>query len=258
MFNTIKFKITSDNLDEIREDILSKISSLNKIYSYLLHYKGDVAMLRINTTDVDKYNTYTKNQIVSHIIDNIKDKKNSFLQPDVSIMLEMFDPFVYKLAVEQHEKWNRYDIDDLVQMCRLTILKLYAAGYYINSFVVRKSFINDVYMLLRKERRDASGDAMSLDATVADTEDAKLSDLIVDEKYMENLRDSEDSDAKLAVFKEVKELIISMLGERAYRQLLFDYANKTSNHFSAILVRDIKREFQKRGYTKSYFIKKYY
>lgn len=258
MFNTIKFKITSDNLDEIQEEILSKISSLDKIYSYLLHYKGDVAMLRINTADVDKYNTYNKYQVVNHILNNIKEKKDSYLQPDVSIMLEMFDPFVYKLAVEQHEKWNRYDIDDLVQMCRLTILNLYNAGYYINSFIVRKSFINEIYMQLRRERRDASGDAMSLDATVPDTVDAKLADIIVDEKYSENIRDNEDSDAKLAVFKEVKELIISMLGERAYRQLLFDYANKTSNQFSAILVRDIKREFQKRGYTKSYFIKKYY
>lgn len=249
--------------DEIKQQIASILDGYERIYSYLIYakYKDKILigwLVEYTFSQYDKYNTLQVCDIIDTIVDTLLNNKDTvksvigYKQPSFELMLQLYKPLIHKLAVEQCNRWTELEYEDAVSICQLTMLKLYKKGYYIHKHLLRRSFENEILMSLRHSR--SKPEMMSLEQEVSwkkSEEDDALTIASMIPDYEEELRveRAQDKAAFDAVFAEIKDILVDMLGERQFQQLLRDYGNRHTTSWSRRTMKRIKNKFKKVGFT---------
>lgn len=207
------------------------------------------------------YNTFTKEDCIHDTLIAIANDKQDgkyiilFKQPPLEMQIKMYIPYIKKLAQIQSQRWKMLEYDDVYSTCMLTCVKLYKRGYYLNKWLIKKSFENDILMLLRKRRH--APEVLSLEQIMYNSDsddDVKLEDMLEDKRIEAKIQDEEESQLIHAIFLKVKELIVADIGERQFDQLFRDYGNKHTTNSSRKQMQTIKQRFDKQGITKMTFI----
>ena len=91
---------------------------------------------------------------------------------------------VYNICNRFHKTWSTIEMDDLIQYCRLSIMKLYNKGLYLHPNLIARTFYNDMMMVLRKD--PVRIDIDSLDEIAFDNSDDKDSKIIQEREKLVN------------------------------------------------------------------------
>ena len=233
----------ADRPDDLCEMLLLPLTEIcDNIYSYLVYaeYENKVLTgwtIKYMISQDEQYNTLNVSDIVAQIAaDIIKDNnsiKKSYVigykQPPLEILCELFDPLMQKLAYNQHVRWPKLEQDDLLQMCRLTMCVLYSKGYYINRRLLEQSFYNTVLMHLRKERNAPIFLSLS-DPIQLGEGNASIEDTLPDYDEIYEEQDKEDEEEYQQILKEEQQIVVEMIGQRQYDQLVREYGNKCTTN----------------------------
>ncbi len=259
--------------DELIVTVLKEMfKPVNKIYSYIIyaHYDGDYISkwtIRYAVSEKESYNTLSSDDCIVEIYSILTKKQDEkrkiigYKQPSIEIMLEVFDPLVNKLAKLQFDRWKQYTHEDLRQMCRLVMIKLYRKGYYIHKVLLQKAFNNHVLMSLRPERNApmiVSFEDTFYKSIKSDSETILFADTIADTSIEEEQENTRIAEAEAAIFEEVKSIVIELVGERQWRELMRDYGNKHTSTRTRKLMNKVKSHFNMLGLSRKDFDNKYY
>lgn len=254
--------------EEIERQLHAVLDELETIYSYLIYakYKQEKLIgwqIEYTVSQTDEYNTLHSNVIISEIFNKLKEsneKKVSsvigYRQPSLDIQILLFEPLINKLALKQVQRWPQLEFDDACQICKMTMLNLYRKGYYLHPTLVERCYNNDILRSIRKDKNKP--ETVSIDMVVhydGDSDPLSIADMLPDTKAEEDeeIKDSEEF-VKL-VFGQVKEIIIELIGERQFDQLMRDYGNKHTTSWSRKKMQQLKDKFKKMGINWSSFNK---
>lgn len=259
--------------DESEESIAEKIDAITTevpaVYSYTVmvdRSKGICYKINYALSENDKYNTITKESIKDGILNTIRaDRANNgkyiigHKQPPIDLMIELYEPLVQRLSREQCNRWRFLEYEDVCQICRMTIVILYNAGYFIHKRLLCKAFNNAI---LREVRSIApSVDYISIENRIdngsEDLEKLRLSDTLRDTATEEAEMDAEEEKIRAQIYGEVKDILVDMMGERQYEQFYNDYAKGHTTTWSRRKMQTIKAAFEQRGLTIRDFNNKY-
>lgn len=253
-------KLGFDDLAELLHPIVNEMC---RFYSVVIQSDGNSNLtIRYAISENDEYNTITEKSVSRALLEalNAEDKPGvlSYVQPPLDLMIELYEPLIQKLAINQQRCWHNLEFHDLCQICRLTLITLYNKGYYIHKRLLEKSFNNAVLQEIRT--RSQMIDTISFESSVEGEEDMEkitLKDTLcdVDEEYSK-----QDAEVKLAndlIFREVKDILIELIGERQFEQLFRDYANGHTTAWSRRKMQTIKTMFEMEGLTRQKFNNKY-
>lgn len=254
-------KISVEQSDEeIKNSLHTVLDELKTIYSYLVYaeYKNEVLIrwkIEYTISQDDRYNTLDAENLVDEIFNILKsstEKKVSsvigYKQPSLEIQLEVFEPFINKLAIKQVKKWPCLEYDDAHQMCQLTMLNLYRKGYYLHPSLMERCYENDILLFLRKDKYKP--EMTSISKVVSNNDDntpITLGDMLPDIKLQEEKERQDEEEFIQIVFSQVKEIIVELIGERQFEQLMRDYANKHTTSWSRKKMQQIKETFKTLG-----------
>lgn len=276
MADNVLLKVTQElqaslSYNEMLSNMTEALIDLDKIYSYIVYGNYEDTKLTkyiivYTISQTEKYNTLFVDNIISEIMEIIvlpKEQKRvlGYNQPDIEVMIEAYDPLVNKLAKQQAEHWKCFEHEDLCQMCRLTMLKLYRKGYYIHKRLLYKSFNNDILMSLRHERNRptiVSFEDTFYRAVSADSEKLLVADIVPDTEIQEEEERKLQEENTLLIFNEVKDIIVELIGVRQFDELMRDYGNKHTTSWSRKCMQKIKNHFTKLGLSRKDFDNKYY
>lgn len=251
----------NDNIDYLKKSICRTLEELGNIYSYIVVLYEDNYVITYHICETSEYNCLNKNDVIENIVKTICEGENRKIicygQPPLDLMIELYDPLVKKLSLEQNKRWKCMEYEDLCQICRMTIVNLYNKGYYIHKRLLRKSFENEVLQMVKKI---TPIEIVSMENRLEgdnDMEKIRLEDTISDDSYeLENeTRDVEECSKN--TFNEIKEILIELMGERQFEQLFRDYANGHTTSWSRRKMQTIKAFFEKEGLTRQKFNNKY-
>lgn len=261
VLHTININIPKTlSIEEIKSMLLTLYEG-EKVYSYVITsvYKKQILdgiTLTVHTSQNDRYNRIDGEHMTQEVLRAAKDLYSKqehayvigFGQPSIELQLEVFEPYMQKLAGEQFKKWE-IPYDELYQLCRISMFKLYSKGYYVNHKLLRQTFINDVLMLLRKQPKYETISLYACKKNVKNNDNMYLYDSVEDERATKQFEDIDDKSEEDDITGYQKELIIAQVGEEAYKQLLEEYGNKRTTEWSRRTVHKLKHKFQKDGLT---------
>lgn len=250
----------------IREVILESFEGIDKLYSYILYeqYKnGQLNGWRIEfmLSQEDTYNQISIPDIAKEIAELTDFSRVSehrkilgYRQPGPEILLTAYEPLMRKLVKEEMNRWANLEYEDLMQTCRLVVMKLYRGGYYVHKRLLRRAFSNEILMSLRKERNKPI--LISLEQTI-DGEDDKvtISDTIPDHQAIIEEQDMLDEAAYSDILVVKRDIIVREIGQRQYDQLVREYGNKSTTNWSRQTVQKLKQYLTKMGITEKTFAK---
>lgn len=257
----------------VRSMLENTLENINSIYSYIVYaeYENGVQnayIVQYNLSQEDKYNTISTEEAIDGITKVICEHAHEntrrvigYAQPDVELILELYDPLVNKLARIQDGKWSMYTHEDLCQICRLEILKLYRKGYYLHKRLVEKAFINRLLMNTRHDRNKPP--TLSFEDTFyrtssSDSEKLLVADTIPDQYLIEKEKAADEEIAERLIFEEVKGIIIDLIGVRQWDELLRSYGGKSTTATTRKVMQKVKNHFENLGLTRKDFNKRYY
>ena len=257
----VQFIPTESSDEEISKQIAAALSNTARVYSYLIYsiYNKDVHTgwrVEYMFNQFDKYNTLLSKDIITDITNIIVHNRKStkrvigYKQPSIDILLKIYAPLIKLLAKQQSDKWTDLEYEDAFVMCQLVMINLYRKGYYIHKSLLKRAFINYILMEFRSLRSKPEvysfeqvqfNDDSNTELTLADT--------IHDEKFELEQERNVDKAAFEAVFAEIKEILIDMIGERQFEQLLRDYGSRNTTAWSRKKMQTIKNKFKSVGFT---------
>lgn len=251
----VKFNITDSN---IRSFLNKQFDFAENLYSYVVYNNNGVITIVSHFSQIEEFNTVPVQVMITNVISSLHllSKQGIFCygQPPLEILVEVLQPLIHRLALVQYRRWKRYSYDDLVQLCSCKLCELYNKGYYIHKAVLKRAFENSVYQMLRKEPRDVT--FVSSDAAVKNSDDTlSVLDVIPDIGQENEVYDKEESEMLNQLFTEQKELLLEILGERQYDQLLREFRTKTISNTTSRKVRALQQKLEKYGYDKKYWEK---
>ena len=252
--------------DEAHSQLDALLANAPKICRFVIksHYVNNKLLywqFECGVCTDNAYNTFKKEDCIHDTLIAIANDKQDgkyiilFKQPPLEMQIKMYIPYIKKLAQIQSQRWKMLEYDDVYSTCMLTCVKLYKRGYYLNKWLIKKSFENDILMLLRKRRN--APEVLSLEQIMYNSDsddDVKLEDMLEDKRIDAKIQDEEESQLIHAIFLKVKELIVADIGERQFDQLFRDYGNKHTTNSSRKQMQTIKQKFDKQGITKMTFI----
>lgn len=256
--------------NEMTKEISTTLKGLENIYSYIVYAKykdNNVAeyIIQYNISENSTLNTLNNvDELTKSIIDIIVNSSNSnkkiigYKQPPIDIMLKTYKPLIGKMAREQCDRWAGLEYEDAVSICQLTMIKLYEQGYYIHKGLLEKAYRNEILHYLRPERYRP--ECLSLDMIMHGDEHGnclRLKDTIEDDNIKLNEQEQEYVDLISSVFSDVKIILVDMVGERGFEQLIRDYAHKHTSNWSRKKIQQIKLKFSSKGITWEKLIKNY-
>lgn len=259
LFPNASYNETSSQLDALLTNvpkICRFVIKSHYINNQLSYWQFECEVCTDNT-----YNTFKKEDCIHDtliaITNDIQDGKYIILfkQPSLEMQIKMYMPYIKKLAQIQSQRWKTLEYDDIYSTCMLTCVRLYKRGYYLNKWLIKKSFENDILMLLRKHRN--APEILSLEQIMHSSdsdENVKLEDMLEDKRINVKIQDEEESQLIHMIFLKVKEIIVTDIGERRFDQLFRDYGNKHTTNWSRKQMQTIKQKFDKQGITKMTFI----
>lgn len=246
--------------DEIKRQLHAVLDELETIYSYLIHAKYEAEKLigwqiEYTVSQTDKYNTLHSFVIVDEIFAILKEsneKKVSnvigYKQPSLDIQIQLFEPLINKLALKQCQRWHQLEFDDACQICKMTMLNLYRKGYYLHPTLVERCYNNDILMSIRKDKNKP--EIVSISKVVhhdGDNCPLTIGDMLPDTAAEEEADKKDDEDFVKLVFSQVKEIIVELIGERQFDQLMRDYGNKHTTSWSRKKMQQLKDKFKQMG-----------
>lgn len=259
-----KIKDTSADCD-VYSIVNNALIELGNIYSYVIFENKEGAtywIINISVSQVDEYNTLPPSKVAKNVAKtisrrrNCKDFKNvvGYEQPPIDLMVVLFEPLVQKLVNEQKSRWQYLEREDLYQMCMLTMCKLHKLNYYLNPTLLRRAFNNEVLMHISKNKNapilvslydrsnnNKEGDNILVGDTVPDL-DAEIAIL-----------DFAEQDAKSKEQEDKRDVVIDLIGQRQYDQLLREYGNNMTTSWSQHTVFRLKEKLKKQGITSKMF-----
>ena len=277
MADNVLMKITQSidavfDFEGVRVLLESTLDNIDRVYSYIIFAVYDDSILtgytiQFNVSQMDRYNTLHKDSVIEDVMKILR-RKNSYNknvigygQPSAKIMLEVYDPLVNKLARMQDGKWSLYTHEDLCQICRYEMLNLYNKGYYIHKRLVEKAFINRILMDNRHEKYCPG--CVSFEDTFyrtssSDSEKLSVADTIPDEQLIEQERNKDIEEAEKAIYEEVKDIIVDLIGIRRWNELVRSYTTKNTTTTTRKIMQQIKAHFEQLGITRKDFNRRYY
>lgn len=269
----VKQKISAaTDIKRVEEIICETFDGIDNIYSYLVYAEYDVSPLQYtiqyNISQREELNTLTLNDVLTGVIyaiENVdlsaKKKIIGYGQPSLEIVLETYDPLVHKLARYQNDRWKHYDYEDLCQICRLVMIRLYRKGYYIHRRLLQRSFENEVWMDVKKHKGDKL--VVSFEDTFYrplsnSSEELQYADVVPDNDIVEKERIKDEKEVNHLIFEEVKDIVIDYIGVRQWNELMRDYGNNHTTSWSRKTLQRVKKHLAQLGISRKDFINKYY
>lgn len=254
--NKLVQRISVNHTDEeIKSQLHAVLDELETIYSYLIYakYKEEKLVcwqIEYTISQTDKYNTLHSCIVVDEIFAILKEsneKKVSnvigYKQPSLDIQIQLFEPLINKLALKQTQRWPQIEYEDACQICRMTMLNLYRKGYYLHPTLVERCYNNDILSSIRKDKNKP--EIISIDKVVhhdGDNTPLTIGDMLPDTQA------EEDAEEFIQlVFGQVKEIIVELIGERQFEQLMRDYGNKHTTSWSRKKMQQLKDKFKQMG-----------
>lgn len=246
-------------------DVLAEVDS---IYSVIVYYDKDSDMYTVqyNLSQIDRFNTLHSYDVASAVVKmleegNMSKKVVGYMQPPIEICLEVFNPLVVKLAKQQRARWRCLEEEDYEQICRLVMIRLHQKNYYLNKRLIEKAFNNEVLMTLRSERNAPV--ILSFEDTFytplsSSSEKLLVADVVEDVSIKEEEERLYVEEAEKAIFNEVKALVIDLIGERQWNELVRAYTNGCTDSWSQKKMHDVKLQIKKLGLSRKDFNNKYY
>ena len=255
--------------DESEELVAEKIdaimSEIQSLYSYTItvdRSKGIRYKINYALSENDKYNTITKEFVKEDVLNTIRaDKSNNgkyiigHKQPPIDLMIELYEPLVQKLSRERCNRWKFLEYEDVCQICRMTIVILYNAGYFIHKRLLCKAFNNAILQEVKSVA--PSVDYISIENGSEDLEKLRLSDTLRDTATEDAEMDAEEIQIRAQIYGEVKDILVDMMGTRQYEQFYNDYAKGHTTPWSRRKMQTIKTAFEQQGLTIRDFNNKY-
>ena len=255
--------------DDIETSLLTVLTELEPINSFIVYrvMKDNELTgwnITYNVSQNNDYNTLSKDDVLNCIMKNIKRPDAAskrvvcYLQPPVELLIKLYKPLIIKLAKEQHQHWNKLEMEDLIQMCNLVICDLYYKGYYIHKALIRRAYINYVLMHIRKERNKPIVISLNQEYSKTDDDDrVTIADMIADDEQLNKMEDKYDKEVEVKILTELKEIVMDYIGPRQYDQLLREYSNKSTTNWSRKLMMSIKAHLFEMGINNKSFTKYY-
>ena len=246
--------------DEIKSQLHAVLDELETIYSYLIYakYKAEKLVcwqIEYTVSQTNKYNTLHSDVVVEEIFAILKEsneKKVSnvigYKQPSLDIQIELFEPLINKLALKQVHRWPQIEYEDACQICRMTMLNLYRKGYYLHPTLVERCYNNDILASIRKDKNKP--EIVSIDKVVhrdGDNTPLTIGDMLPDTQAEEAAEERDAGEFIQLVFGQVKEIIVELVGERQFEQLMRDYGNKHTTPWSRKKMQQLKDKFKQMG-----------
>lgn len=253
--------------DDVKEVVSRQLSNLEFIYSYIVYsnYKNDDFVgwkVRYNVSQNEKYNTIAKQEVINNISKSLscvpQTKVATYMQPDLNLLLKLYNPLIKRLATDQHSRWRFLELEDLKQMCRLVICNLYYSGYYIHKNLVFRAFNNYVLLHIRYNRERPM--IISLDQLYHkndDDGDVSIVSMVPDTSLLDDQENKENKEIEEVILNEMKTIVIDYIGLRQYDQLLREYKNKQTTIWSRKLMQQIKAHLFDMGINRKSFNKYY-
>lgn len=260
------------SLNNFISESIPIFDDIQKIYSFIIYsnYKDETFVgwiIQYNISQIDEYNTIPVRQALFDILTLIKYDKNTddnarkyiigYCQPELDIQIKVYDPLIANLALKMNARWTALEYDDLYQTCRLCLILLYNKGYYIHKRLLEKSFSNAVLQSIRHKRYEPEIMSLYQKYNGDDKEKLTLADTIPDKEAEAQQALSDLNECDKEVYKKLRELIVDIVGERGYQELLRDYGNSHTSDVTRYLLRKIKDKFAKKGITIKTFNKYY-
>lgn len=259
--NKLVQRISVNHTDEeIKSQLHTVLDELETIYSYLIYakYKAEKLVcwqIEYTISQTDKYNTLHSCIVVEEIFAVLKEsneKKVSnvigYKQPSLDIQIELFEPLINKLALKQTQRWPQIEYEDACQICRMTMLNLYRKGYYLHPTLVERCYNNDILSSIRKDKNKP--EIISIDKVVhhdGDNTPLTIGDMLPDNQAEEDAEQKDAEEFIQLVFGQVKEIIVELIGERQFEQLMRDYGNKHTTSWSRKKMQQLKDKFKQMG-----------
>lgn len=254
--------------EKIEECIKTVMDEIGNIYTLLIIVDGaseNSYVVRYGISNVENYNTIKEEQVINKVLSSIKENEKEqkkhiigHIQPDLELMVNLYEPLIQKLATFQKSRWRMLEYDDLCQICRMTLVILYNEGYYIHKNLLEKAFNNAVLQEVRKLSLEIN--IVSLEEPAEGNEDMEkitLKDTICDISAEHEKQDGESKEISDEIFSEVKNILIEIMGERQFEQLYRDYAKGHTSTWSRRKMQTIKRLFEQEELTRKKFNNKY-
>ena len=251
------------NENNHKELLCNMLNKFKYLYSYIMYDKQTFWQVDILYSKTKQYNTIPVDKLINEVIkaENVKDRSLqlsdnicTYCQPPLEILFVTYKPLIYKLAVQQHQYWPQVELEDLLQMCNMRICVLYQQGYYIHKNLLTRSFVNDVLMFLRPEKRKPRVDSLDQMLISNDGENnISLVETIEDERAQDELNEIIDEADGITVEQEIKNKMLEVIKEfitpRMYDQLLREYGNKTTSNNTRVMVNRLKSQLKDLGIT---------
>lgn len=247
---------------------------VDELYSYLIYAKCDEFgsienyYIKFMVAQDDSYNTINKTLAVSHVLDCIEMYKEymgetkiiGYKQPPLEMMITLYEPLICTMALKMKRHWTHYEIDDLMQTCRICMCVLYDKGYYIHKHLLWTAFKNEILQEVRPLKNDITITSLYDRYTDGDIDDKDLCliDTITDKVEEETLEDVRIREANIEIFTELKDIIIDLVGPRQFDMLFRDYSRGHTTPASRKLLTKVKTHLNSLGITRSQFNEKYH
>ena len=245
------------NYYDLLSQVFAKLNTSN-VYSYLvlpIIKQNEFVGCKIEWTLAQHkhHNTILVEKAIETILCKLNEYDTSlrdnkpicFEQPSLELMQQLYRPLMHRLVAAQLLQWPQLEYEDLMQICMLSMVKLYKKGYYIHKSLLTRTFYNDVLMYLRPYKREPQI-IVSLDALLCDTSDDNKDVNIIDTLVADDETDDETDDT----WPYVKPILLSIVTERQLQQLLLEYGTKNTTTWSRKLIQRIKAKFKKENITR--------
>lgn len=192
---------------------------------------------------------------------NIDDYSSSryiyFNQSSLESIDKAFEPLMLHLAVSMHDQWKQFEIEDLFQICRLCLCKLYNKGYCIHPSILKRAFVNEVLLQMRKNKNNTDIRVVSLETPIFTSKerDLTIADAIEDVDYNNRIEDIEYEHTIQSIYEKISKIIIKDIGERRYHQLMTAHKNKCANGSQRMLIIRLRKMLADKGYDKEWLHK---
>ena len=249
----------------LAQSISDIFKDVNEIYSYVVYANESQYKIVYHISETAEYNTLNAGCVITNIINGIylaaKVEKTGIIayeQPSLEMLCKLLQPLVRSLVQEQYYKWKKlYCYEELVQICYTSLCSLYDKGYYIHKYILRKTFINDIYLFARQYNTKGHK-VISLYSTVKNSDETvTVEDTIPDTQQLEAQEDRENEEVLVRIRAEQRGIIIDLIGQRQYDQIIREWTARATTGATQRKVNSLKHKVKQLGYTDDQF-RKYY
>lgn len=233
------------------------------IYSFFVR-RNEQYELIYYVSNEDRYNTLQVTDVLS-MLSNLSTKTTGIIcfgQPSIEVIVEVFDPYMTKIASDIKKKFPSYEFDDLLQECRLCAVTLYNKGYYLNKSLIFSSFRNQIVDDLRRHGK------LKHDCEILSLQDVVISgitneaftwqDVIEDPEFVNEYEQKMHALSINDMYDEVKQYIVQSMGERGFEQLSREINSECMSKWGRRWKNLLCKRMAADGITSQYLFDKHY